>query len=471
MSELFRLPATEIAARVRRREFSAKEVALDAIARLEAVNPRINAVVQHRAADAMVQAGAVDATLAAGRDPGPLAGVPITIKINVDQAGFATDNGTKVLAGAISLSNSPVVDSLQRAGAVVIGRTNAPAFSYRWFTDNRRHGRTWNPHNRALTPGGSSGGAGAAVAAGIGAIGHGTDIAGSIRYPAYACGVHGLRPSLGRVAAFNATTGDRLVGPQMMAVSGPIARCIADLRVALAAMAVADWRDPWWVPAPLKGPDVERRVALCRRPGGLEIDAAVDGALTDAAARLVDAGWVVDEVEDCPPLVEAAQLQVRLWLGDRHAEQLALAEKEGDPGAIACLRGQAQALAGFDAGVLSDTLKRRVTLMRLWSEFFNGYPLLLLPVSTEVPFPVDLDMRDAAGYARVWRAQTPMVAPPLMGLPGLTVTTGTAVAAEGSGATPIGVQLLADRYREDLLLDAGAAIEERGPALAPVDPA
>ncbi|MET0509143.1 MAG: amidase family protein, partial [Burkholderiaceae bacterium] len=199
MSGFWRLSATAIATHVRRRECSAREVTLDALARLNAANPRINAVVHHRAADAMSQADRVDQLIAAGRDPGVLAGVPVTIKVNVDQAGFASDNGARSLADKIALTNSPVVDSLQRAGAVVIGRTNTPAFSYRWFTDNRLHGRTWNPRDRAITPGGSSGGAGAAVASGIGAIGHGTDIAGSIRYPAYACGVHGLRPSLGRV--------------------------------------------------------------------------------------------------------------------------------------------------------------------------------------------------------------------------------------------------------------------------------
>src|SRR3978361_1979010 len=101
-------------------------------------------------------------------------------------------------------------------------RTNSPAFSYRWFTTNQLHGTTRNPRDPALTPGGSSGGAGAAVAAGIGAIAHGTDIAGSVRYPAYACGVHGIRPSLGRVAAYNATSPERTIGPQLTAVSGPL---------------------------------------------------------------------------------------------------------------------------------------------------------------------------------------------------------------------------------------------------------
>lgn len=464
MTDFWKLSAAEIADKVRRRQCSAREITLDALARLDIVNPLINAVVQQRPTDALSQADHVDAAVQAGRDPGLLAGVPITIKVNVDQAGFATTNGLGSLAEAIPMTNSPVVDSLQNAGAIVIGRTNTPAFSYRWFTDNRFHGRTVNPLNPGLTPGGSSGGAGAAVAAGIGAIGHGTDIAGSIRYPAYACGVHGLRPSLGRVAAFNATTGDRAIGPQLMAVSGPIARTIADLKLALLAMSVADWRDPWWVPAPFDGPPVERRIALCIRPDGLDVSAPVEAALRDAAARLTDAGWIVDEVDRTPSLDEAARLQVRLWLGDQHARQLDAAEKEGDAGALACLRGQAAA-AFDDATTLGEVLKQRLTLMRAWNEFFNGYPLLLLPVSGETAFPVDLDLQGPDGYARVWRAQLPQIAPPLMGLPGLTVTT-----ARLDGKVPVGVQLLANRYREDLLLAAGADIEARGEPIAPIDP-
>jgi len=136
---------------------------------------------------------------ARGEALGPLAGVPVTVKVNVDQAGFATTNGLKIQRNLIAAEDNPVVANLKKAGAVIIGRPNTQAFSLRWFTRNGLHGHTKNPHDPTLTPGGSSGGAAAAVAAGIGAIAHGTDIGGSIRYPAYACGVHGLRPTLGRV--------------------------------------------------------------------------------------------------------------------------------------------------------------------------------------------------------------------------------------------------------------------------------
>ena len=192
MSEIWRLSAVELAARIRNRDVSATEAAQSALARLSAANPAVNAVVDHRPEDVLAQAAAVDAALARGEDPGILAGVPVTVKVNVDQAGYATTNGVTLQKDLIAAVNSPVVDNLRRAGAVILGRTNTPAFSLRWFTSNIVHGETRNPRNPALTPGGSSGGAASAVAAGIGHLAHGTDIAGSIRYPAYACGVHGL---------------------------------------------------------------------------------------------------------------------------------------------------------------------------------------------------------------------------------------------------------------------------------------
>src|SRR5256884_2118041 len=266
MQDLWRLPANDIASLSRSKRISAKAAASAAHARLDAVNPSINAVVDHRPADVLAQAGAIDAAIAANQDLGPLAGVPVTVKVNIDQEGFATTNGLKLQRDVIAATNSPVIDNLRKAGAVILGRTNCPAFSYRWFTTNLIHGDTKNPRDPSITPGGSSGGAGAAVAAGIGHIAHGTDIAGSIRYPAYACGVHGLRPTVGRVAAFNASLPERTIGAQISAVSGPLARTIGDLRIALQAMSRRDARDPWGGPAPLGGPAMPKRAALCLRP-------------------------------------------------------------------------------------------------------------------------------------------------------------------------------------------------------------
>jgi amidase len=464
MQDLWRLSATELAALIKSKKVSAREAATAALERLDAVNPAINAVVDHRPEDVLKQAAGVDAAIARGEAAGVLAGVPVTVKANIDQEGFATTNGLKLQRDVIAKSNSPVIDNLRKAGAVILGRTNCPAFSYRWFTTNLIHGDTKNPRDASLTPGGSSGGAGSAVAAGIGHIAHGTDIAGSIRYPAYACGVHGLRPTVGRIAAFNPALPERTIGPQISAVSGPLARTIGDLRLALEAMSAKDARDPWWVPAPLQGPSMPKRAALCLNPDGLDPVAEVVAAVADAGKRLQRAGWTVEEIADTPPMREAADWQTKLWLGDGYEAQLAAAEKEGDPGALACLRGNRAKVFPFDQAAFSKALTRRATLAREWLQFFETYAVLLIPVSGELPFPDNLDRADDASFGRVWRAQLSQIAIPFMGLPGLTVSTALV------GRAPVGVQVVSGRYREDLCLAAGEAIEAGGVPPSPIDP-
>jgi len=464
MTDLWRLSAAELAALVRSRKVSAHEAATANLARLDAVNPKINAVVDHRPDEVLKQAAEVDARIARGEEVGALAGVPVSVKVNIDQVGFATTNGLKQQRDVIARSNSPVIDNLRKAGAVILGRTNTPAFSYRWFTSNLIHGDTRNPRDPSLTPGGSSGGAGSAVAAGIGHIAHGTDIAGSIRYPAYACGVHGLRPTIGRIPAYNAAFPDRPIAPQISAVSGPLARTIGDLRIALAAMAARDVRDPWWVPAPLEGPPVAKRAAVCVNPDGLNPVPEVKAAVAEAGKRLEQAGWTVEEITDTPPLQEAALQQTRLWLGDGYEAQLAAAEKEGDPGALACLNGNRNKVFPFDAATLSAALTIRATIARKWLLFLEQYPVVLMPVSGELPFPDQLDRKDEESFARVWHAQLTQIAIPFMGLPGLTVSTGMV------GRAPVGVQVVAGRYREDLCLAAGETIEAGGVPPSPIDP-
>ncbi len=461
MTELWTLSATDLAARVRGRSVSAREAALASLARLDAVNPAINAVVAHRPEAVLAEADAIDALVARGGDPGKLAGVPVTIKVNADMAGYATTNGLQAQRDLIATQDSPVVDNLRRAGAVILGRTNAPAFSVRWFTGNALHGRTRNPRDRALTPGGSSGGAAAGVAAGIGHLAHGTDIGGSIRYPAYACGIHGLRPTLGRVAAWNASGPDRAIGAQLMAVSGPIGRTIADLRAGLHAMAAPDPRDPWWVPAPLEGPPRDSVATICLRPGGLRIVPEVEAALLDAGRRLETAGWRVDMIEELPSLHEATALQIQLWLGDGYDALLQAAEREGDTGALACIRPFAKVAGAMSPDALGKALVRRVALTREWLLFLERHPVVLMPVSAELPFEDDADIQD---FDRVWAAQLTQTGLPLMGLPGLVVSTGLV------GRAPVGVQLVAGRYREDLLLLAGEAIEAGGVPPSPIDP-
>ncbi len=464
MSELWQRTGTEIADLVRGREVSAREVCDAVLARLEAVNPAINAVIQRTDDDARTAAQAIDDAIARGDDPGPMAGVPVTIKVNMDQAGYATTNGLKLQADLIAHDDNPVVANFKKAGAVIVGRTNTPAFSLRWFTRNRIHGHTLNPHNPAITPGGSSGGAGAATAAGIGAVGHGTDIGGSVRYPAYACAIQGLRPTLGRIPAVNFSGPDRHVGAQLMAVSGPLARSIADLRLALTAMMARDVRDPWWTPAPMTAESTAKRAALCVAPEGLEVQPAVATALRQAAARLSDAGWEVVETES-PPFREPARLQAQLWLAEFRRTGAAAIAEEGDPDSSFVYEQMARLCPAPDLNDIMDALQRRLGLLREWNVFFEQYPVLICPVSGELPFADQDDVTSPAAFERIMEAQLTQVGLPLMGLPGLAVFTGMA------GDKPCGAQLVAGRYCEDVLLAAGAEIEARSPKITPVDPA
>jgi amidase len=462
MSELWRLDASDIATRVAAGELSAVEVTKQSLQRMQDVNPAINAVVQPLPEEALAAAQAVDERIAAGEAAGVLAGVPVTIKVNIDQQGCLNTNGIRIQQDHIAGQDSPVVTNLRNAGAIIVGRTNTPAFSMRWFTRNSLHGHTLNPRNTSRTPGGASGGAASAVAAGICAIGHGTDIAGSIRYPAYACGLHGLRPSLGRVPAVNLSLPDRHIGAQLTAVSGPIARSISDVRLGLQAMAVASELDPWWVPATLEQGPFEKRVALCIAPDGLAVSTEVEAALRLAAQQLKDAGWEVVE-RDTPPMREAMSLQLLLWMSEYHYSGGAAIIKEDDPDANFVY---AQLLANCETPTLTslmDALQQRLRLAREWNQFLCEFPVLLCPVSAEAPFPDMLDVESPAAFARVLEAQMTQIALPLMGMPGLSVAT-------ASGSAPMGVQLVSARFREDILLAAGADIESRNPPIGIANP-
>ena len=408
-------------------------------------------------------AQAVDGAIARGEETGPLAGVPVTIKVNVDQSGFATTNGLKTQADLIADDDNPVVANCKGAGAVIVGRTNTPAFSLRWFTRNQLHGHTRNPVNMALTPGGSSGGAAASVASGICAIGHGTDIGGSIRYPAYACGIQGIRPTLGRVPAMNFTAPDRHVGGQLMAVSGPLARSVSDLRLALGAMSKKDLRDPWWTPAGFGGDQFPKRAALTLAPEGLSIQQAVETALRAAAERLGDAGWEVVET-DCPPFREPARLQAQLWLAEFRRGGSRALEIEDDPDANFVYAQMEKLCPPPTLEDFMDALQQRLTFLREWNLFLARYPVLICPVSGEVPFADQEDVSSPEAFQRIMEAQLTQVGLPLMGLPGLSVATGA------TDNVPCGVQLIGGRYCEDILLTAAAEIEARSPAIAVATP-
>jgi amidase len=463
MTDLWRKSATEIAALVRAKKASASEVVESALARLAAVNPQLNAVVAEMPDEARAAARNIDAAIARGETVGPLAGVPITIKVNADQAGHASTNGLRLQRDLKAEIDNPVVANLRKAGAVIIGRTNTPAFSLRWFTRNSLHGHTHNPWSRSLTPGGSSGGAASAVAAGIGALAHGTDIAGSVRYPAYACGIHGLRPSFGRVPNINFTAKDRHIGAQLMAVAGPLARTIADVKLGYEVMAARDIRDPWWMPVPHDSGAFAKRAALTVAPEGLKTKPEVETALRDAAKRLQAAGWEVVETA-CPRFRLPMELQLKLWLAEFRRGAIDALRKENDPDANLVYEGLASLAPEPQLNDLLDVLQTRLELIREWTLFLEDYPVLICPVSAELPFPDQLDVESPAAFRRIAEAQLTQIGLPLMGLPGLTVSTGVVA------GTPVGVMLVGGRFREDVLLSAGEAIERGGTPPTPIDP-
>ncbi|MBL8346455.1 MAG: amidase family protein [Rubrivivax sp.] len=467
MSEaLWRWPAHSLAAAIRRGAVSAREATVSTLERVQAVNPTLNAIVDLMADEALAAADAADAARRGGQALGPLHGVPVTVKVNVDLRGHATTNGVVAFKDLVAGEDSPVVANLRRAGAVIIGRTNTPAFSVRWFTENDLHGRTLNPWSRAHTPGGSSGGASSAVAAGMGAIAHGNDLAGSVRYPAYCTGVCGLRPSFGRVPAYLPSAKDeRPLSMAMMSVQGPLARCVADLRLALEAMSTGDARDPWWVPAPLTGPALPRplRVAVTVICQGAPADPAVVAAVRQAAAWLAEAGYTVEEVEP-PSLAEAHELWKLIANDEARRFMWGAIEQFGDAGVRRSFGWMLEDSPVLDHSAHLKAFAKRSTLLRRWQLFMERYPLVLGPVSGEPPFPWGWDVESEATMARVMRAQESQFAVPVLGLPAVSVPTGLA------GGLPMGVQLIGPRFREDLVLEAAEVIEAHSPPMTPIDP-
>lgn len=464
--------AVDLAQAIRRREVSSREAVTSCLERIESVNPRINAVVETRPDEALAAADAADAAMAAGEPLGPLHGVPVTTKVNTDLAGYATTNGVEAFADAVAEEDAPPLANWRRAGAIFAGRTNTPAFSIRWFTDNALHGRTLNPWDAGRTPGGSSGGAAAAVAGGMGPLSQGNDIGGSIRYPAAACGVVGLRPTVGRVPSWlGPHDADQLLGVQSMLVQGPLARTVADVRLGLSTMATYDPTDPVCVPAPEVGPPVTQpiHVSVVRSVGLVSPDPAVDQAISAAAGWLSDAGYIVEEVE-LPLLADAWRLWWQLVQGIEFREMEPDIEKYGDDGIRRSVRNQ---FAFVENNFSDDDLGldaylrgygRRSTLVKRLSLVLQRSPLVLLPISAERTFEVDADVADVSRCAEVITAQWPMMSIAALGFPALSVP------ATMAGGLPVGVQLLGQRFREDTLLDAGAVIEQRAQVTTPIDP-
>jgi amidase len=456
--------ATANAIRVRR--ISSREAVEAALMRLRSVNPAINAVVEVLGDEALAAAERADGRLARGEACGPLHGVPVTTKINVDLAGHATTNGLVAMKDAVASDDSAPVAALRRSGAIIIGRTNVPAFSYRWFTGNDLHGITRNPWNPTLSPGGSSGGAGAATAVGIGTLAHGNDIAGSLRLPASACGVYGMRPTVGRLPSYNPSQPkEKSLCQQIGATEGLLARSVRDMRLGLAALEARDHRDPWQVPTPIAN-ETDRlpcRVALFT--GEREFGAAPEIAamVRGAAAWLEDAGYVVEEAAP-PRLAEIAEL----WMAMLYAECSGpVREAMYEIGDEAFRRSFADSVVNFpvlDAPSLHGAWERRLSIQREWTVFLDKYPVVLMPTSLQPTFPIDHDLAGREALAAICQAFTPLSSIAGLSLPAISVPAGSAAGA------PAGVQIVSGRFMEERCLAAAAAMEQRIGNVLPIDP-
>ncbi|MFP7674899.1 amidase [Marivita sp. S0852] len=453
MDDIVSWSATETARKIQCKDVSITEVTQAHIARIEAQNPALN-VITTPVVEALDTAKALDSA-GLPDTPGPLYGVPVTTKINVDQAGYPNSNGVPAFKNNAGPDDSPVVSNLKAGGAVIIGRTNTPEFSMRWSTTNPLHGASLNPWDNTVTPGGSSGAAAAAVAVGIGAIAHGNDLGGSLRYPAYCCGVATIRPSFGRVPAVNPNQPvERPPLTQTMSVQGPIARSIADIRAALQVMSMQDSRDPLQVQAANSGRMRDKSVTIgyAINPFDAPIDPAVETAMGVALDGLRAAGCVLRDVT--PPFAdETAQLWGRMLMTEVNYTMRPAIEAHGSPEMNRLLQQYFDRYPFLDIVGLFDAMSRKIQLQRAWSVMFDDIDLFLLPTSLLRPFENDLDFKSPERVPDILDAQLPLHAINLLGLPSVALPTHL------EDGIPLGVQLVGPMHDDWFVLDVTEQLE------------
>ncbi len=453
------MSAADMARMVQTKKISPVELIRAHLKRIETLQPRLNAFVTVDAEGALGQARRAEAALMSEEDLPPLIGVPISIKSSIDVAGLRCEAGSRLRAGYVAASDAPLVARLKRAGAIVVGNTNTPEMLMAYETNNVLSGRTANPWDLERTPGGSSGGESAAIAAGCVAAGVGSDGGGSIRVPAHFTGICGLKPTPGRIPG----TGHfpPCVGPfAFMGVVGPMARTIADLKIMLGAMQGYDLGDP--MSANFIASGLDRRKLRGLRVGCLADDAIglvsaeTRSAVDLAASTLERAGLAVARVrpeglDEAGELwrtlfCEAGAMLVRGVAGERMSElspMLArfLATFPGNPP----LTGER----------LLMTLVNRDVLRARFLQQMESWPVLLMPVASGPAF------RHGEGG---WTADDPANYPVtmrftqwfnLLGLPAVVVPV-----SHSADGLPIGVQVVGRPLEEEVVLEAAAVIEE-----------
>jgi amidase len=451
-------PATELAALVLAREISARELLEAHLARIEAVNPAINAIVTLDADGARAAADAADAALAAGEEVGPLHGLPVAHKDTHATGGMLTTWGSPLHARNVPAHDELVVSRLKAAGAIRVGKTNVPEFAAGSHTFNPVFGPTHNPYRRGLSAGGSSGGAAAALAAGLVPLAEGSDMGGSLRNPAAFCNVVGLRPTPGRVPTHPAA-----MGWSQLSVQGPMGRTVGDVALTLSALAGPDPRvpisltgDPAVFAAPLPTELTGLRVAWAPDLGGrVPVDPVITEVLTAQLGVFGDLGATVEE--DCPDLRGADEVfgVLRAWLFEATFGDLVRKNPEAVKATIRWNAGRGAELTGADVGraeIAHTRLYERVV------EFFDRYDVLLAPTTQVPPFPVEQEyptevagvpMEDYLG----WMRSCTLIS--ATGCPALSLPGGFT-----SDGLPVGLQVVAAPRADRRLLEVAHAFEQ-----------
>jgi len=452
-TDLCYMPASDLAAAVRMKQVSPVEVVNAILSRIEQVNPRLNAFCLVTADAARQAAQAAEQAVMRGEALGPLHGVPVSIKDLVITKGVRTMRGSKLYEHDVPTEDAPVVERLKAAGAIILGKTTTPEFGFKGVTDSPVTGITRNPWHLERTPGGSSGGSGVAVATGMGPLAVGTDGGGSIRIPSSFCGIYGLKPHLGRVPVYPASTiGD-------ISHVGPMTRTVRDAALMLNAIAGADDWDRLSLPTShsdylqaVEGDIRGLRVAWSADLGFAVVDPQVMQITEAAVAAFSELGCHVEEINpsfDNPG--EFFQYFFYVNLGTMLQDYPGY-ERQIDPQLLANI-AEVKGVSGQD---YARVMLRRGAIFDKIQRLFATYDVLLCPTVAVPPFEVGIEgPTQIAGRAvdrRTWIAMTPLFN--LTGQPAATVPCG--FTNEG---LPIGLQVVGRRFDEATVLRASAAFE------------
>lgn len=455
MTDWHRASATALAAAYAAREVTPVEVLDAVLARMDAVNPILNAVIVEDRPAARRAAEASAGRWRAGSPLGPLDGVPFTVKDNIVTAGLPTQWGCPVFRSFQGATDELPVARMLAGGAVLVGKTNVPELTMIGYTDNTLFGPTGNPWNPALTPGGSSGGAVAAVAAGIGPVALGTDGGGSIRRPASHTGLVGLKPTPGRIPRCDGLPAILLD----LEVIGPIARSVADVWTVTRALAAADPHDPASLRLPTFGvlPPVRPcRILYAPRFAGHPVDPEIADSVAAAAAQLAALGH--DVREGAPPFDPDAVAAIQATIGPSGLAWL-MGDKNAEP-AAPILRQALATGASLQAADLFRALDAMAGLRRTMAVFFETTDVLMTPSAAALPWPkTETHPPVIAGQPVGPRGHAVFTAfANIAGLPGLALPCQPA-----AGGLPVGFQLVGPAGSDDRLLALGQHYEMAHP--------